>query len=160
MRQKKDTDPWYQFSGAVEEFNVIQRKRVAGSFWISVDESMSAWKPRTTDKGGLSNISFILRKPKSLGTKFKSSACPITGVLRFLEIQRVRGDAWFGSVKTASELAIQGFECVLQVKQHHSLYPKEFIDEALKDAPGGIGIFLEGIAPNEVPLIAVRYQYS
>ncbi len=49
---------------------------------------------------------------------------------------------------------------MLQVKQYHSLYPKEFINEALKDAPGGVGIFLEGTAPNEVPLIAVGYRYS
>jgi hypothetical protein len=76
------------------------------------------------------------------------------------QVHGVRGDAWFGSVKTASELAIRGSECVLQVKQYHSLYPKEFINEALKDAPGGVGIFLEGTAPNEVPLIAVGYRCS
>jgi len=63
---KIESDPWYQFSDAVEEFNEIRRKRVVGSLWISVDESMSAWKPRTTDKGGLPNISFIVRKPKRL----------------------------------------------------------------------------------------------
>ena len=196
---KIETDPWYQFSGAVDEFNMIRRKRVVASSWISADESMSAWKPRTTDKGGLPNISFIVRKPKPLGTEFKSTACPITGVLRCLEIQRgkqgmmdkkynmtigatagctlrlaedtiaeddigmthgIRADAWFGSVKTASELAIRGFECVLQIKQYHSLFPKDYIDDALKEAPGGIAIFLEGKAPNEVPLIAIGYHYS
>jgi hypothetical protein len=53
----------------------------------------------------------------------------------------VCGDTWFGSVKTASELATRRFECMLQVKQYHALYPKDFIEEALKDAPGGVAIF-------------------
>jgi len=30
---------------------------------------------------------------------------------------------------------------MLQVKQYHALYPKDFIEEALKDAPGGVAIF-------------------
>ncbi len=72
----------------------------------------------------------------------------------------VHGDAWFGSIKTASELAIQGFECMLQVKQYHALYPKDFIEEALRDAAGGVAIYLEGMAPNKVPLIVIGYRYS
>jgi hypothetical protein len=87
MKVKLNLTHGYQFSDAVEEFNEIRRKRVVGSLWISV-ESMSAWKPRTTDKGDLPNISFIVPKPKPLGTEFKATACPITGVLRCLVIQR------------------------------------------------------------------------
>jgi hypothetical protein len=49
---------------------------------------------------------------------------------------------------------------MLQVKQYHVLCPKDFIEEALKDAPGGVAIFLEGTAPNEVPLITIGYRYS
>jgi hypothetical protein len=196
---KKATDDWFQFSSAVDEFNRIRRERVVGSFWLSIDESMSAWKPRTSPTGGLPNISFIARKPKPLGTEFKSAACPITGVIRSLEIQRgkqgmssmkynnaigatagctlrlleeaipeedkanthgVRGDAWFGSVKNASELGIRGYECVFQIKNYNTLFPKDFIDEALKNAPGGVSIILEAKAPNEVPLVAVGYRYS
>ncbi len=56
----------------------------------------------------------------------------------------VRGDAWFGSIKTASELAIRGFEYMLQVKQYHALCPKDFIEEALKDTPGGVTILYFG----------------
>ena len=48
----------------------------------------------------------------------------------------MKGDAWFGSVKAAANLAQRGIECVLQVKTGHSLYPKVFVEEALKDAPG------------------------
>jgi hypothetical protein len=52
------------------------------------DESMSAWHPRTTALGGLPNISYIIRKPEPLGTEFKTTACPITGCMLHMEIQR------------------------------------------------------------------------
>jgi hypothetical protein len=72
----------------------------------------------------------------------------------------IRGDAWFGSVRAASEIAWHGYEAVFQIKQNHGLFPKSFIEEALKDAPGGVHIVLEGTTPCEVPLIAVGYRYS
>jgi hypothetical protein len=36
----------------------------------------------------LRNISFVVWKPEPLGTEFKTSACPITGVMTMMEIQR------------------------------------------------------------------------
>jgi len=186
---------------------------------------MSAWRPRKTALGGLPNISFIARKPEPLGkfkikiyyklrilcfikltfiklptgTEFKTTACPITGILRRMEIQRgkdgmknmqfnkevgatagctlrsllgsisdkenftkfgIRGDAWFGSVRAANEVGIRGHEGVFQIKTYHASYPKEFIEEALKDAPGGIFVALEGTTKDEVQLIALGYRYS
>jgi hypothetical protein len=67
----------------------------------------------------------------------------------------IHGDAWFGSVKAASEVAHRGHEAVFQIKQNHGLFPKAFIEEALKEAPGGVHILLEGTMQCEVPLIAV-----
>ncbi len=64
---KKDSDPWYCFSSAVNEFNELRSKRVNGHAWKTADESMSAYRPRTTKLGGLPNISFVLRKPEPLG---------------------------------------------------------------------------------------------
>jgi hypothetical protein len=64
---KKETDPWYQFSSAIDEFNSIRQSELVDSLWISIDETMSAWKPRKTALGGLPNISFIVRKPEPLG---------------------------------------------------------------------------------------------
>ena len=66
---KKETDPWYQFSSAVDDFNEIHRSRVVCSWWIVADETMCAWRPRTTALGGLPNISFVIRKPEPLGKK-------------------------------------------------------------------------------------------
>jgi len=72
----------------------------------------------------------------------------------------IRGDAWFGSVRTANEVALHGHEAVFQIKQYHAGFPKEYIEEALKDAPGGVHILLEGMTQNEVPLVALGYRYS
>jgi hypothetical protein len=183
---------------AIDEFNSLRRKFVRASKWKVANKSMCAWRPRTTALGGLLNISFVVRKPEPLGTEFKTVACPVTGVMTTMEIQRgkegmkekrhnrdvgattgctlglledsiaedehtyahgIRGDAWFGSVRTASELGIRGHEGVFQVKQYKALFPKDFISMALEYAPGGVSIVLDGVAPNGVPLIALGYRY-
>ena len=72
----------------------------------------------------------------------------------------LRGDAWFSSVKTAMEIGIYGNEAVVEVEANSWLYPKQFIEDALADAPWGISIVLAGIAPNEQRLIAVSYCCS
>jgi hypothetical protein len=64
---RKESDPWYELSAAVDEFNSIRRSKIVGSRWISVDETMCSWRPRKTALGGLPNISFIIRKPEPLG---------------------------------------------------------------------------------------------
>jgi hypothetical protein len=80
-------DPWYRFRPAVTAFNENRQRTINYSQVVTIDESMCAWKPRTTPTGGLPNISFIQRKPKPLGTEFKNSADGESGVMLFLEIQ-------------------------------------------------------------------------
>jgi len=71
----------------------------------------------------------------------------------------VRGNAWFGSVKAATALGQKGYKAVLQVKTGHGLFPKKFIEDTLKDAPGGIWIVLQSTFQG-IPLIAIGYCYS
>jgi hypothetical protein len=221
----KETDPWWQFSGAVTEFNNNRLRLLKGAKVKAIDESMCAYRPRTTSTGGLPNISFIKRKPEPLGlylcfvftftyfstnifilfyflvllgTEFKVVACPKTGCLLHLEIQRgkagmasqkyqqelgataactlrlaeecitpeddrchsIQGDAWFGSVKAAAALGRKGFRAVLQVKNNKGLFPKDYVEKALEDAPGGVHIVLKGTAPNGIELLALGYRYS
>ena len=52
------------------------------------DELMSAIRFRITVKGNLPHLSYILRKPEPLGTKFKTVACSVTGALLFIKVQR------------------------------------------------------------------------
>ena len=66
----------------------------------------------------------------------------------------IQEDAWFGSVKAAAALGHKGIRAVLQVKNNKALYPKEYIEKALENAPGGVHIVLKGTAPNGVDLIA------
>jgi hypothetical protein len=64
---RKDADPWWEFVLAVEEFNQIRSSKLIGSQWISVDDTMSAYRPRKTALGGLLNILFIVQKLEPLG---------------------------------------------------------------------------------------------
>ena len=73
------SDPCWQLRGGVERFN---KKRSALLQTVPVgvlDESMSAWRPRTSKCGGLPHISYVIRKPEPLGTEFKAAADPATG---------------------------------------------------------------------------------
>jgi hypothetical protein len=81
------TDPWYKFRRFVEAFNENRRRTVITSKSIVIDESMSAFRPRTTPRGGLPNISYVKRKPKPMGTEFKCAADGRHGLMLFLEIQ-------------------------------------------------------------------------
>jgi hypothetical protein len=94
---------------------------------------------------------------QELGT---TACCTIRAMEALRQAKGIKADAWFGSVICASELAVQGFGGVLQVKTNHGLYPKTFIEDALKAAPGGVCIVLKGIAPNEQPIIAIGFRYS
>jgi hypothetical protein len=42
----------------------------------------------------------------------------------------------------------------------HNLFPKDFVEEALKDAPGGVHTVLKGTTRDDVNLVAIGYCYS
>ena len=63
-------------------------KNIAASFLKVGDESMSAIRPRTTAKGNLPHLSYILCRPEPLGTEFKTVACSVKGNLLLIEVQR------------------------------------------------------------------------
>lgn len=85
---KKQTDPWWQVSQGIEDFNLTCKKAVKPGLKMVLDESMSAFRPRTTATGNLPNLSYIQRKPEPLGTELKVTADAHTGMFLFLEIQR------------------------------------------------------------------------
>ena len=60
--------------------------RVISSFVKVLDETMSAFRPRSTKTGGLPNLTWLIRKPEPLGTEFKTVCCAITGVMMHMEI--------------------------------------------------------------------------
>lgn len=56
--------------------------------WIIMDETMSAYPPRTTKTVGLSNISFIKRRPKPLGTEAKTTCDCATDVMVHFKVHK------------------------------------------------------------------------
>ena len=84
------SDPWAWFRPAVDDFNSSRKAVLQHGLVVTLDESMSAWKPRADKFGGLPNISFIMRKPKPLGTEFKAAYDATTGIMMHLEIQEGR----------------------------------------------------------------------
>ena len=94
---EKDSDLWYCFSSLMNEFNNIQNNLVQSSYAKVLDELMSALHPRTLKNGFLPNISYIIRKPKPLGTEFKTVCYPSTGIIIRLEIQRGKYCKYFNT---------------------------------------------------------------
>ena len=73
----------------------------------------------------------------------------------------IKGDAWFGSVKTVANIKQKAvMESVMQIKNNHALFLKEFIKDALEGGPGVVHIVLKGVHPNGTKLIAIGYHYS
>ena len=87
---KLATDKWSMLSPVVKAYNDNRRRTIRRTGVIVLDESMSAWKPRATKTGGLPNITFIRRKPKPLGTEFKTACDGLFRILLHLEIQEGR----------------------------------------------------------------------
>ena len=83
---KRDYD-WWRVGGMIRDFNNNRRQFVAAHQWKVLDELISAFQLRTRKTGNLPNISYIIRKPRPLGTKFKCAGCPETGVILGLEVQ-------------------------------------------------------------------------
>lgn len=86
---KDASDPWWRFALYGEIFNKQQLEQISFELWDLADETMSALRQRTTKTRGLPNISFIIRKPKPLGTELKDTICKKVGrATKSLELQK------------------------------------------------------------------------
>ena len=70
------------------------------------------------------------------------------------------GNAWFSSVRAAVAASQCNIEAIYQIKTNHRLFPKQFIEDTLKDIPGGTHVVLEGKHLDSPDLIAIGYQYN
>ena len=80
----KGKDDWWQVFGGVNGLNENRKEIVQAPNIRVLDESMSAFRPRTTKTGNLTYLSFILRKPEPLGTEFKTLAA-----VRRMKVERL-----------------------------------------------------------------------
>jgi hypothetical protein len=108
---KSASDPWWPIRGGVDGFNENRKRTIKRTRAICIDESMSAYQPRSTKLGGLPHLSFIKRKPRPLGTEFKSAADGVTGVMLWLEIQEgksgMKSKAFVGSLGANAACALR-----------------------------------------------------
>jgi hypothetical protein len=72
----------------------------------------------------------------------------------------VKGDSWFGHVHLADNFGQQGILAMLQIKAGRALYPAKFMEEKLKEAPGGCWITMKGKGPRGTDLPAIEYKYN
>ncbi len=72
--------PWDSFVPFVEAFNQ-KRRELLRTVFLLMDESMSAWRPKTLATGGLPNVTYEPRKPKPLGTMYKNGVEATTSIL-------------------------------------------------------------------------------
>ena len=79
---------WAMFDRGPSDYNANRLRNIRPGPTLVLDESMSAWRPRTTELGGLENLSYIKRKPEPLGTEFKVAVDGKSGVMLHLEIQK------------------------------------------------------------------------
>jgi hypothetical protein len=77
--QQIGLDPWAWFRNGVDDFNRNKRDVLHQGVYQTMDESISAYKPRKDKLDGLPNITYIHRKPKPLGTEMKTFNIPHAG---------------------------------------------------------------------------------
>jgi len=71
------------------------------------------------------------------------------------------GDSWFGSVKSVATVGRTGNHACMMVKTAYSRSPKKFLEETMKDFPGGTWITMEGKPEKEeVESVCVGYKYN
>jgi hypothetical protein len=80
-------DPWCMVRRGILDFNATRLEVLVSTDVITPDESMSAWRPRTTETGHLPHLTYCPRKPEPFGTELKDTADGRTGIMRYLEIQ-------------------------------------------------------------------------
>jgi hypothetical protein len=72
----------------------------------------------------------------------------------------VKGDSWFGHVRLADNFGQQGIRAMLQIKTEHIFYPAKFMEDKLKEPPGGCWITMKGKVPRVTDLLAIGYKYN
>ena len=80
---KRDV-PWDMYVPTINGWNK-KRCGILTAYCLMLDESMSAWRPKTSKFGGLPNYTYEPRKPIPLGTMFRNSAECMTGILHFVD---------------------------------------------------------------------------
>jgi hypothetical protein len=119
------SDPWAMFRLVDNDFNANRANNINPSMVQVLDELMSAYRPRKDKLGGSPNISFIMRKPKPLGTEIKACADGSTCCLTFLELQAgkepMRLKELAGELGACTVCSIRVAQGVVKGKPRHTI---------------------------------------
>eukprot|EP00934_Nitzschia_sp_Nitz4_P004390 Nitzschia sp. Nitz4//scaffold475_size5561//3915//5458//NITZ4_009216-RA/size5561-snap-gene-0.2-mRNA-1//-1//CDS//3329552714//4380//frame0 len=120
-------DPWWTVAKGIEGFNENRAQVMRASVVKVMDESMSAYRPRTSPTGTLEFISFVARKPEPLGTEFKVMADSKTHIMLHLELQK--GKNRMKTAEYANEVRLATAACVARIvgatKRTHKKLPED-----------------------------------
>ena len=71
------------------------------------------------------------------------------------------GDSWFGSVKICEQVEKSANHCIMNVKTAHYRLSKNFLEDTMKDFPGGTWIVMRAKTANtQANLICIGYTYN
>ena len=131
---------------------------VTGSMlWLEIQEGKERMKSKPFQNMG-GTTACVMRGVAACGSTFMN--LPLLNEEESIHEPRVfYGDSWFGSVKAAVEVAKQGHHACFLVKTGHSKSPKKFLEEEMKDFPGGTWITLKATVEG-VDLVSIGYKYN
>ena len=110
--------------------------------WIKIQEGKNRMSNKDFYRDLGSTISCVMRGVK-FGEKFDLEVCDQDYDTTPTKSDLWLGDSWFGSVKACTNVSKYGHHWCLMIKTVHSRYPKKFLDDKMKEMPGGTWIFLE-----------------
>lgn len=85
--------PWDLIIPFVDEYNK-KRVEILRVLYLMLDESMSGWRPKTSKRGGLPNITHEPRKPVPLGTMLRNAVECVTGIFVHHDIAQTTSEQW------------------------------------------------------------------
>ena len=116
--------PWDIIKPFVGEYNA-KRNKILSLWRLLIDETMSEFRPKTSETGGLPNITCEKRKPKDLGTMARNGLDTITGIFAHHDIvedltaQRCKRYLQSDNVShlpQGKEIYVHVAECIRQVE--------------------------------------------
>eukprot|EP00978_Attheya_sp_CCMP212_P010589 scaffold25751_cov57-Attheya_sp.AAC.2 len=182
---KANGDVWWKFSSFVAAFNhTCLVTMILSGCAVVLDESISVFVPRVgcgdvaeNSGGGIfmrpkryfamhgATASCVMHATTEAGQSFDYS--PDDEEIAGGDLDDFRthihydGDSWFGSVKAAAAVGSLGDHACMIIKTGHTLSPKKWLDDTMKDFPGGTWIVLEGRAnPEGQDLVCIGYTYN
>jgi len=139
------------------EFKNLVDGVTGAMLWLEIQEGKERMKKKQFQNMG-STAACVMRGVAACGSTFMNLPI-IETEERIHEPRLFFGDSWFGSVKAAVEVGKTGHHACFMVKTGHTKSPKKFLENKMKDYPGGTWITMRATV-DEVDLVSIGYKYN